>query len=102
MLEYKAKLVGITVVRVNEAYTSQQCSKCGHVKKRNRKLRGSFYCQGCGFCRNTDHNAFRHILQNVTIDSQVVLTGSVPSNVSGLPDSGCVTHLVQNSFKRVG
>ncbi|PWI46473.1 hypothetical protein CEE45_16605, partial [Candidatus Heimdallarchaeota archaeon B3_Heim] len=44
MLEYKAKLVGMTVVRVNEAYTSQMCSKCGYIDKKNRKSRGSFYC----------------------------------------------------------
>jgi putative transposase len=40
MLEYKAYLVGMTVVRVNEAYTSRQCSQCGYIAKSNRKTRG--------------------------------------------------------------
>ncbi len=101
MLEYKAKLVGMTVVRVDEAYTSQQCSKCGHVDKRNRTSRGSFCCQRCGVHLNADYNAARNILQRYPTDSQVVPTDSIHSSVTNLPDSGCVTHPVQNSFSRV-
>ena len=98
MLEYKAKLVGMTVVRVNEAYTSQKCSRCGHTDKKNRKSRGSLYCQRCGIHLNADSNAACNILQRFLIPSQVVPTESIHSHVANLPDSGCVTHPVQNSF----
>ncbi len=101
MLEYKAKLVGMTVIRVNEAYTSQECSKCGHIDKKSRKSRGSFCCQGCGVHLHTDYNAACNILQRFHPDPQVVPTVSNPSLVTNLPDSGCVTHPVQNSFYRV-
>ncbi len=101
MLEYKAKLVGMTVVRVNEAYTSQQCSQCGYVDKRNRKSRGCFCCRKCGHHLNADYNAACNILQRYINSSQVIPTVSSPSVVAHLLDSGCVTHPVQNSFSRV-
>jgi IS605 OrfB family transposase len=33
---YKAALAGIPVVHVDPAYTSQMCSACGHISKKNR------------------------------------------------------------------
>lgn len=42
---------------VNPAYTSQQCSKCGHVSKDNRKTQEMFCCVECGHTMNADFNA---------------------------------------------
>ncbi|MHA2094955.1 MAG: RNA-guided endonuclease InsQ/TnpB family protein [Candidatus Hodarchaeales archaeon] len=98
MLEYKAKLVGIKVIRVNEAYTSQQCSKCGHVEKKNRRSRGSFCCLRCGIQLNADYNAACNILHRFHPKPQVVPTERAHSYGAPLPDSGCVTHPVQNSL----
>jgi IS605 OrfB family transposase len=50
---YKAHGVGISVVYVNPAYTSQTCSVCGAIGKRERH---SFSCS-CGNRRHSDVNA---------------------------------------------
>ena len=60
-LEYKAEALGKTVEYVNPKHTSQRCSKCGTVKKANRK--GVWYlCNKCGFTLNSDLNAARNIV----------------------------------------
>ncbi|WP_259088993.1 RNA-guided endonuclease InsQ/TnpB family protein [Salinibacter ruber] len=51
MIEYKAKLAGITVERVDEAYTSQECPHCGHRKKSSGR---SYTCSECGFHGHRD------------------------------------------------
>jgi putative transposase len=60
-LIYKGQAKGIQVVYVNPAYTSQQCSKCNYVDKKNRKTQANFCCQQCGFKLNADLNASRNI-----------------------------------------
>jgi len=45
MIEYKARLHGMTVKRVGEAYTSQTCPSCGS----RHKPHGREYICGCGF-----------------------------------------------------
>jgi len=45
MIEYKARLHGMTVQRVGEAYTSQTCPSCGN----RYKPHGREYICGCGF-----------------------------------------------------
>ncbi|MHA1974698.1 MAG: zinc ribbon domain-containing protein [Candidatus Hodarchaeales archaeon] len=88
MLEHKGSLVGITVVRVPEAYTSIRCSHCGHTSRSNRRSRGLCVCRSCGSHFNADHNAARNILLS---SSQVFL----PMGISPrLTDSRCVTHPV--------
>lgn len=52
---------GIRVDKVNPAYTSQECSKCGYVDKRNRSSQSRFKCQYCGHSVNADVNAARVI-----------------------------------------
>ena len=64
MVEYKADRIGIKVRYVNPAYTSQTCSRCGHVDKENRQTQEKFVCTKCGFELNADHNAAINIARS--------------------------------------
>jgi putative transposase len=97
MLEYKAKLIGIAVIRVSEAYTSQQCSNCGIIDKCNRISRGLYLCQSCGLRLNADHNAAINIRNRLSIMNQVVPSGSPNTVCSILLDRGGVTPPVVTS-----
>lgn len=61
---YKANIAGVPVVFVPPAYTSQTCSRCGHIHPvkgksyRNGKL---FKCGHCGFEHDADVNAANNI-----------------------------------------
>jgi putative transposase len=58
MLEYKTN-----VIKVNPAYTSQKCSKCGHISKENRKTQSLFECVKCGYSDNADSQACQNLLE---------------------------------------
>lgn len=60
-IEYKAKEAGITIVYIEPKYTSQRCSKCGHIDRDNRPTQSKFTCQKCGFSENADYNASQNI-----------------------------------------
>ena len=64
MIEYKADRLGIKVKYVDPAYTSQKCSKCGHIDKGNRQTQEKFICTKCGFELNADHNASINIARS--------------------------------------
>src|SRR5215218_640953 len=49
------------VEKVNPAYTSQRCSRCGTVDREARESRAAFRCRCCGYRANADHNAARNI-----------------------------------------
>jgi len=49
------------VQRVSPAYTSQRCSRCGHVAAGNRKSQAVFACLTCAFTLHADVNAARNI-----------------------------------------
>ena len=49
------------MVYVDPAYTSQMCSACGHVSKKNRPDQATFCCTSCRFAEHADVNAARNI-----------------------------------------
>jgi IS605 OrfB family transposase len=61
MLDYKAKVAGIPLLRIDPRNTSRQCSKCGHTEKANRKSRDSFVCKSCGHTACADENGAANI-----------------------------------------
>lgn len=50
---------GVQVTLVPPQYTSQECSGCGYVSKRNRKDRSHFNCRFCNRKLHADINASR-------------------------------------------
>lgn len=63
-IEYKAEREGIKVRYIDPAYTSQTCSRCGHIDKDNRQTQEKFICTKCGFELNADHNASINIARS--------------------------------------
>jgi len=61
MLEWKGCAAGVIVERVEPAYTSQTCSRCGAVDADSRQSQAVFVCTTCGVSLNADHNAARNI-----------------------------------------
>lgn len=83
MLEYKCESQGIGVVKVDPRYTSQTCSSCGKVEKKNRK--GSVYkCCHCGYTGHADINAALNIRDKYV--STLPAESSVVQGVSQSPD----------------
>ncbi|MFI8951790.1 zinc ribbon domain-containing protein [Streptomyces sp. NPDC053750] len=60
-IAYKARRVGVPVVHVDPAYTSQTCAECGHIDKANRVRQAQFACRSCGFVDHADRNSSRNI-----------------------------------------
>jgi IS605 OrfB family transposase len=60
-VEYKAKRAGVPLVYVDPAYTSQQCSECGHIDRKNRVDQATFACRSCGALMHADDNASHNI-----------------------------------------
>jgi putative transposase len=66
-LAYKAKRAGVPVLFVNPRYTSQACSCCGCIDKRNRPDQATFSCITCGHAEAADLNAARVIRARATV-----------------------------------
>lgn len=60
-MTYKAAYAGRRVVAVNPAYTSQDCSRCGHRQRKELSER-VHACSCCGLVLDRDHNAALNIL----------------------------------------
>jgi transposase len=57
---------GINLIKVDPAYTSQTCSKCGSIHKESRN-KERFKCIECGYSIDADYNASINILHRGAI-----------------------------------
>ena len=62
LLAYKAEECGCMVTDVDPRHTSQRCSRCGDIRRSNRRSQSRFKCQKCGFELNADLNGSRNIV----------------------------------------
>ncbi len=58
---YKAEYAGKKVVQVDPYHTSQACSECGHIVK--KELKDRVHSCSCGYTEDRDVNAARNILK---------------------------------------
>ena len=56
-IEWVASKSGLPVVKVNPAYSSQECNQCHFVHRHNRPNQQTFCCQVCGYQANADEAA---------------------------------------------
>ena len=89
-IAYKAQRVGVRVIKVDPAYTSQECSKCGHTEKANRKSQSVFCCKKCGHSANADWNGastirLRGLVELGTGDFKRPNIGTAVSGVPTIP-----------------
>ena len=61
LLDYKAKELGIRIVKIDVGNSDCQCSACGHVTAENRKTESLFACVQCGYKATADYNVARNI-----------------------------------------
>ena len=60
-IKNRAELYGIPILKINPRYTSQTCSRCGHISKESRVTRDSFKCVSCDYIIHADVNAATNI-----------------------------------------
>ena len=66
ILEYKAEEAGALVLKVNPAYTSQECSSCGKIVP--KELSERIHSCSCGLTLDRDHNAALNILKRAQLE----------------------------------
>ena len=72
-IAYKAKRAGVPLLAVDPRYTSQGCSCCGAIDKRNRPDQATFSCISCGHTEAADINAARNIRAKAAVTPPQVL-----------------------------
>lgn len=70
-IAYKAKIAGVPVFIVPAYHSSQTCSVCGHVSKKNRTNRDDFRCVKCVHAECADLNASKVIAQRAPVNGPI-------------------------------
>jgi putative transposase len=70
---YKARRAGVPLVAVDPRYTSQACSCCGCIDRKNRPNQATFSCVSCGHAEAADLNAARNIRAKAVVTPPQVL-----------------------------
>jgi len=72
-VEYKAKVAGVPVLRVDPRDTSRRCSACGHTERLNRVSQSGFRCRSCGYVENAGFNAAKNIQWRAVVNQPIVV-----------------------------
>lgn len=72
-IEYKAKIAGVPVIKVDPRNTSRTCSVCGFVSQSNRKSQSIFSCNNCGFTTNADFNGAVNIALKAIVNQPIAV-----------------------------
>jgi transposase len=64
-IQWVACKLGLPVVSVNPAYSSQECNRCHFVHRDNRPDQQTFCCQVCGFAANADEAAALNLVNRL-------------------------------------
>ena len=81
----KAQERGMSVAKVNPAYTSKNCSRCG---LRGRRKRHAFSCPHCGYSDHADLNAAKNIRNRFTMLRYSGLSSISPEALSSSQEEG--------------
>jgi transposase len=68
------------VEKISPAYTSQQCSACGHIAAGSRESQALFRCVACGYACNADVNAAKNIAAGHAVTARGGFRGAGPAN----------------------
>jgi len=85
MLSYKAESAGLRVFAVDPKDTTQECSRCGHVKTGDERIDPSvriYHCNVCGLTIDRDINSALVIKKRMEILKRATV-GQTESNASG-------------------
>jgi IS605 OrfB family transposase len=64
-IQWVAAQLGLPVIKVNPAYSSQECNHCHFVHRNNRPNQQTFCCQMCGYAANADEAAALNLVQRL-------------------------------------
>jgi putative transposase len=78
VLTYKLEERGGTLIKINPAFTSQECSACGVIDRASRESQASFTCRHCGSAIHADTNAAINILRRSTASMRAEGGGYAP------------------------
>jgi putative transposase len=70
--EYKGKVAGVMVIKVDPRNTSRRYSACGHCEKGNRNSQSEFVCKVCHYSINADYNGALNIRCRAMVNKRMV------------------------------
>jgi IS605 OrfB family transposase len=73
-IQWVAAKLGLPVVKVNPAYSSQECNHCHFVHRNNRPNQQTFCCQVCGYRANADEAATVNLVRRLHDDELAACT----------------------------
>jgi IS605 OrfB family transposase len=73
-IQWVAAKLGLPVVKVNPAYSSQECNHCHFVHRNNRPNQQTFCCQVCGYRANADEAATVNLVSRLHDDELLACT----------------------------
>ena len=88
-VEYKAQARGVPVVLVDPRNSSRECSRCGHIDKRNRPTQATFKCRACGHTAHADLNSATNLRARgrAVVNRPIVALMAPPSDGPTAPDA---------------